>query len=135
MERELIVQRVKAGLARTKANGVHIGRVKTRPSEMIRKVLMRGVTYREAAHLCKTSQGSVCLEAKEIRQEFRAGKLPEHLTLEDVKTSSFFAGEKEADLELVIADAMRKQSQGSENDEEEAQEPIAEVQPVTVAVS
>ena len=90
MEREMVAQRVRAGLAKAKAQGKHIGRKKTRPSEMIRKVLMRGVTYREAAHLCKTSQGSICLEAKEIRNEFKEGRIPNHLTVEDLRYSSFF---------------------------------------------
>lgn len=132
MERELIVQRVKAGLARAKAEGKHIGRVKTRPSEMIRKVLIRGTTYREAAHLCKTSQGSVCVEAKEMRKEFREGKLPNFLTLSDVRYSSFFAGESEDALKLIIENASKPEVEPPPLPQ--GMNPVAEMQPVSTVV-
>ena len=102
MERELIVQRVKAGLERAKAQGKRIGRKKTRPSEMIRKVLIRGTTYKEAAYLCKTSQGSISLEAKAMRQEFYDGKVPEFLTLDDVKHSPFFEGQDQRYIDRIV---------------------------------
>ena len=141
MERELIVQRVKSGLARAKAQGKHIGRKKTRPSEMIRKVLVRGVTYKEAAHLCKTSAGSICLEAKEMRKEFREGKLPQYLSLDDIRHSSFFAGEKKETLELIIENTLKEQEKQKKAQEtpdspglQDLPNPIAEMQPVpTVA--
>ena len=69
LERELIVERVKNGLRNAKAKGVHIGRVKTRPSELIRALLQSGVTLREAARIAKTSHGSVSLEKKIMKQE------------------------------------------------------------------
>lgn len=65
---------------------------------------------------------------------FKVSKLPASLTIDYVKTSAFFAGEKQDVLELVIADAPKKQSQESGSKEEE-KEPVAEVQPVTVAVA
>lgn len=94
-----------AGLARAKEQGKHIGRKKTRPSVMIRKVLVRGITYREAAHLCRTSQGSIALEAKEMRQEFRQGKIPKYLTIDDLKHSPFFASENKKYFDLISDDA------------------------------
>ena len=76
---------------------------------MIRKVLIRGVTYREAAHLCKISQGSIALEAKEIRAEFRSGKIPKYLTIEDVRSSSFFAGESKETFDKVVDNLIKEQ--------------------------
>lgn len=105
MEREMVVQRVKAGLARAKLRGVHIGRRKTRPSQMIRKVLMRGVTYREAAHLCQTSQGSICLEAKELRGELAKGRVPDHVEVRDLRHSPFFADEPRSVIEVAITNS------------------------------
>ncbi len=69
LERELIVERVKNGLKNAKMKGKHIGRVKTRPSELIRALLKSGVTLREAARISKTSHGSVSLEKKIMKQE------------------------------------------------------------------
>ncbi|MFT6633831.1 MAG: DNA invertase Pin-like site-specific DNA recombinase [Bacteriovoracaceae bacterium] len=129
MEREMIVQRVKAGLARAKANGKHIGRKKTRPSEMIRKVLIRGVTYREAAHLCKTSQGSISLEAREIRTEFRSGKLPKYLTVDDLRTSPFFAGESKEIFNKVAENLAKNQLPPDLPPLPIMKEPVAEIQP------
>jgi DNA invertase Pin-like site-specific DNA recombinase len=134
MERELIVQRVRAGLARAKAEGRHIGRKKTRPSSMIQKVLARGVTYREAAHLCNISQGSVALEAKEMRKSFRGGHLPEHLTIDDIRHSTFFAGEKQEHLDLVIANSRKKIILDHLPPLPVIREPIAEMQPVSTIV-
>ncbi len=128
MERELIVQRVKAGLERAKAEGKQIGRKKTRPSEMIRKVLVRGVTYREAAHLCNTSQGSIALEAKEMRKEFRNGTIPKHLTIDDVKNSSFFAGEEKSIFEK-ISDNLILEQLPTLPPIPSPKEPVAEMQP------
>jgi hypothetical protein len=103
MERQLVVQRVKAGIAKRIEAGLPMGRPKTRPSEMIRKVLMRGTTYKVAAHLCKTSAGSICLEAKAIRKEFEEGRLPDHLTLDDLRQSDFFSSYAREDINKVIA--------------------------------
>jgi DNA invertase Pin-like site-specific DNA recombinase len=135
MERELIIQRVKSGLARAKANGVHIGRKKTRPSEMIRKVLIRGTTFRQAAHLCNTSQGSISVEAREMRAEFRAGNLPNYLTITDVRRSTFFAGETKESFELLNQNLNKEKT--TENDLPpipEQKEPVAEMQPVPTIV-
>jgi hypothetical protein len=134
MERELIVQRVRAGLARAKAEGRHIGRKKTRPSGMIQKVLVRGVTFREAAHLCNISQGSIALEAKEMRKSFRAGQVPEHLTINDIRHSTFFAGEKQEHLDLVIANSSKEKVLDNLPPLPTIKEPIAEMQPVSTIV-
>jgi DNA invertase Pin-like site-specific DNA recombinase len=46
LERDLIVERVRTGLANARAKGKHIGRIKTRPSELIRSLLKSGMTLR-----------------------------------------------------------------------------------------
>jgi len=129
MERSLIVERVKAGLERAKAEGKHIGRKRTRPSEMIRKVLIRGVTYREAAHLCNTSQGSVSLEAKEMREEFRAGQLPKFLTIDDIRNSKFFEKESKESFDKVTENLVKAQLPPDLPPLPVLKEPVAEMQP------
>ena len=69
LERELIVERVKNGLKNARAKGIHIGRVKTRPSDLIRALLKSGVILREATRISKSSHGSVSLEKKLMKQE------------------------------------------------------------------
>jgi DNA invertase Pin-like site-specific DNA recombinase len=87
LERELIAERVKNGLRNAKAKGKHIGRKKTRPSDLIRALLKSGMTYRAAAAVANVSHGSIHAEKlemlKEERQELEkaqakaAGKLEE----------------------------------------------------------
>ena len=51
LERDLIAERVRNGLANAKAKGIHIGRVKERDSDLIRKLIKSKMTYREVAEL------------------------------------------------------------------------------------
>lgn len=46
LERDLIAERVRNGLANAKAKGIRIGRLKTRDSDLIRKLKASGMTYR-----------------------------------------------------------------------------------------
>ena len=69
LERELIVERVKNGLRNAAAKGIHIGRKKTRPSELIRALLKSGMSHRAAAKVARCSHGSISLEKKLIKQE------------------------------------------------------------------
>lgn len=69
LERELIVERVKNGLKNAKAKGIHIGRVKTRPSELIRALLKSGMTLRACAKVAKCSHGSISLEKSLMKKE------------------------------------------------------------------
>lgn len=71
LERDLIAERVKTGLANARAKGKQIGRRKTRPSEMIRALLKSGVTLRQAAKIAGTSHGSCSLEKKLMLEEER----------------------------------------------------------------
>jgi DNA invertase Pin-like site-specific DNA recombinase len=74
LERELIVERVKNGLKNARAKGIHIGRIKTRPSDVIRAMLKSGMTLRATAIACKCSHGSVSLEKAIMKQEEKALK-------------------------------------------------------------
>jgi DNA invertase Pin-like site-specific DNA recombinase len=70
LERDLIAERVKNGLANAKAKGIHIGRHKLRDSNLIRKLLAtEGMTYREAARISRCSTGAISAEVKEIKAE------------------------------------------------------------------
>jgi DNA invertase Pin-like site-specific DNA recombinase len=71
LERELIIERVKNGLKNARMKGIHIGRKKTRPSDLIRALLKSGVTLREAARIAKCSHGSISLEKKIMLKEER----------------------------------------------------------------
>jgi DNA invertase Pin-like site-specific DNA recombinase len=62
LERDLIAERVRNGLANARALGKKIGRAKTRPSELIRRLLQSGMSHRAIAKTLKISHGSVSLE-------------------------------------------------------------------------
>ncbi len=62
LERDLIAERVKAGLANARAKGKLIGRKKQRDSDLIRKLLKAGMTFRQIALIAKCSHGSVWAE-------------------------------------------------------------------------
>lgn len=69
LERDLIAERVRNGLANAKAKGIHIGRIKMRDSDLIRKLLSSKITYREIARIAKCSTGAVSAEVRAIRAE------------------------------------------------------------------
>jgi DNA invertase Pin-like site-specific DNA recombinase len=69
LERDLIAERVKNGLANARAKGKHIGRKKMRDSDLIRKLLKAGVTYRRIAEIAKCSHGAVHAEKVAMRKE------------------------------------------------------------------
>lgn len=73
LERDLIRERVVNGLKAAKERGVHIGRKKTRPSALIRRLRSKGLTFRQISELANCSQGSVALEIKEWEAEKAAG--------------------------------------------------------------
>lgn len=69
LERELIVERVKNGLRNAKAKGVHIGRKKTRPSDLIRTLRRSGLSYSAIAKITNVSEGAIGAELAVWRQE------------------------------------------------------------------
>ena len=69
LERELIIERVKIGLANARAKGKIIGRKKMRNSEMIRALRKKGLSYRAISDLCGCSHGSVHAEVVAMKKE------------------------------------------------------------------
>jgi DNA invertase Pin-like site-specific DNA recombinase len=69
LERDLIAERVRNGLANAKAKGIRIGRLKTRDSDLIRKLRASGMTYRQIATIAKCSSGAVSAELRALKVE------------------------------------------------------------------
>ena len=69
LERDLIVDRVKIGLANARAKGKLIGRKKMRDSDLIRKLLKSGLSYRAVSSIAKCSHGSVSAERAAMKRE------------------------------------------------------------------
>ena len=59
LERELIRERIKCGMANAKAKGKRLGREKSRDSELIRELRRKGCSYREIAKIAKCSIATV----------------------------------------------------------------------------
>lgn len=72
LEREMICERVRAGMANAKAKGKKIGREKKRNSILIRSLLEAKLSYREIARIAKCSHGSVHAELVAYRKEKEA---------------------------------------------------------------
>lgn len=69
LERDLIADRVKIGLANARAKGRLIGRKKLRDSDLIRKLIKAGMSYRKIAEVAKCSHGSVSAERRAMKKE------------------------------------------------------------------
>lgn len=69
LERGLICERVRNGLANARAKVKVIGRRKMRDSDLIRKLLKVGVTYRRIAEIAKCSHGAVHTEKVAMKKE------------------------------------------------------------------
>ena len=69
LERDLISDRVKCGLANARAKGRLIGRKKMRDSDLIRKLLKSGLSFRQVSSIAKCSHGSVSAERAAIKKE------------------------------------------------------------------
>jgi DNA invertase Pin-like site-specific DNA recombinase len=69
LERDLIADRVKIGLANARAKGKLIGRKKMRDSDLIRKLLKAGMSYRQISIVAKCSHGSVSAERASMKRE------------------------------------------------------------------
>lgn len=69
LERDLIADRVKIGLANARAKGKLIGRKKMRDSDLIRKLLKAGMSYRNISAVAKCSHGSVSAERTAMKRE------------------------------------------------------------------
>ena len=71
LERDILIERVKNGLANAKAKGVKIGRKKMRDSALIRRLFDSGMTYREMSKVAKCSSGAIGAEIKEYKKELK----------------------------------------------------------------
>lgn len=74
LERDLVADRVKIGLANARAKGRLIGRKKMRDSDLIRKLLKAGMSYRNISVVAKCSHGSVSAERAAMRREEEEAK-------------------------------------------------------------
>jgi len=66
LERELIRERVIAGLKNARAKGKIIGRVRKRNDVLIQSLLKAGLSFRDVARISKCSHGSVSASKKEM---------------------------------------------------------------------
>ncbi len=69
LERELIRERVIAGMKNAKAKGIRIGRVRKRNDVLIHSLLEAGLSYREVARIAKCSHGSVHAAKIELKNK------------------------------------------------------------------
>ena len=69
LERDLIADRVKCGLQNARAKGKLIGRKKLRDSDLIRKLLKSGLSFRATSSIAKCSHGSVSAERQAMKKE------------------------------------------------------------------
>lgn len=69
LERDLVAERVRNGLANAKAKGIRIGRLKKRDSDLIRKLRASGMTFRDIAKIAKCSSGAVAAEMRALKAE------------------------------------------------------------------
>lgn len=65
LERDLIAERVRNGLAAARARGKRIGRERKRNSALIESLLEAGLSFREISKIAKCSHGSVSAQKKE----------------------------------------------------------------------
>ncbi len=66
LERDLIAERVRNGLAAARARGALIGRVRKRNSALIESLLEAGLSFREISKVAGCSHGSVFAQKKEM---------------------------------------------------------------------
>ncbi len=72
IEQAEMSRRIKDGQQKAKNQGQHIGRKKTRNSELIQALLKSGMSYRMIAKITGTSRTSVHNEAVVLRLKSRA---------------------------------------------------------------
>lgn len=82
MEREIIRNRVIAGLQNAKAKGKRIGRERKRNDVLIHSLLEAGLSFREVSRIAKCSHGSVSASKRELLAKKAALKAQEQQTTE-----------------------------------------------------
>jgi len=96
-------KRVKNGLANARAKGKLIGRKKLRDSELIRKLLKAGMSYRKISAIAKVSHGSVSAERAAMKKEEAA--LAAKLEAEKVEQERLVAEQKRNSKDLKFPEA------------------------------
>lgn len=96
LEREMICERVRAGMANAKAKGKRIGRVKKRNSILIRSLLEAKLSYREIARIAKCSHGSVHAELVAYKKDIAAS---EKIKMEELKKSFIVPDKSDSPIE------------------------------------
>ncbi len=86
LERDLIAERVRNGLAAARARGKRIGRERKRNSRLIEELLDAGLSYREVAKIAKCSHGSVHSQKVEMKKRRAEEQRQKLLEIERVKT-------------------------------------------------
>lgn len=84
LERELIRERVVAGLKNARAKGKRLGRERKRNDVLIHELLAAGLSFREIARIAKCSHGSVSASKREYLAKKAAGQLAPPAPTEDV---------------------------------------------------
>jgi len=72
LERDLIAERVRNGLAAARARGKVLGRVRKRNSALIESLLQAGLSFREVARVAKCSHGSVSAQLAALSQNAKS---------------------------------------------------------------
>ncbi len=84
MERELIRNRVVAGLQNARAKGKRLGRERKRDDVLIHSLLKAGLSFREIARVAKCSHGSVSASKKEYLAKLAAEQAAKALAVDPV---------------------------------------------------
>ncbi len=128
LERDILVERVKNGLANAKAKGVKLGRKKTRDSSLIRRLYLTGVTYREIGRIAKCSSGAVSAEVRELKKELEDKKELERALrdrdYESVRTELERTRARVAHLETKVPESPCSEVQSSEEATTESGGPV-----------
>jgi DNA invertase Pin-like site-specific DNA recombinase len=126
LEREMICERVRAGMANAKAKGKRIGRIKKRNSVLIRSLLEAKLSYREIARIAKCSHGSVHAELVAYKREKEAA---EKQKMETLKESINIESSKQPIDELLKMNLSSETISKVEQDlETAAKNKVAEIQ-------
>lgn len=104
LEREMICERVRAGMANAKAKGKKIGREKKRNSVLIRSLLDAKLSYREIARIAKCSHGSVHAELVAYRKEKEDSEKIKFMQLQDEMQKTISINQTEDLKNLNLSD-------------------------------
>jgi DNA invertase Pin-like site-specific DNA recombinase len=107
LERDLIAERVRNGLANAKAKGIRIGRLKTRDSDLIRKLRASGMTYRQIATIARCSSGAVSAELRALKTEKKKTEeksYPENTSITSTSLTTPILQSNTQEIELDIDD-------------------------------